>query len=68
MKKNLLFIALISLFFSSCKDKLEPEKVVDARVPVTLTTIDSGGIQNYVELNGTATYLANTVIQANATG
>ncbi len=68
MKKTILFFAIIPLFLSSCKDKIEEEKKVDASVPVTLTSIDTSGIESYTELNATATYLAKTVIKANATG
>lgn len=68
MKKIILFFVLIVLFFSSCKDKPISEKHIDTRVPVSLTCIDTGGIESYVELNATATYLAKTVIKANATG
>lgn len=68
MKKIILFFALIALFFSSCKDKIVPEKKVDSSVPVTLTSIDTSGIESYTELNATATYLIKTIIKANATG
>ena len=68
MKKTILFFAITALFFSSCKDKIEEEKKVETFVPVTMTSIDTGGIESYTELNATATYLAKTVIKANATG
>jgi len=68
MKKTILFFSVIALFFSSCKDKIVPEKKVDSSVPVTLTSIDTSGIESYTELNATATYLIKTIIKANATG
>lgn len=68
MKKPILFFAVISLFFCSCKDKNEPEKTIDSSIPVTLTSIDTTGIESYTELNATATYLVKTVIKSNATG
>ncbi|WP_291125527.1 efflux RND transporter periplasmic adaptor subunit [Flavobacterium sp. UBA6031] len=68
MKKTILFFALIALFLSSCKDKIIPEQKVDSSVPVTLTSIDTSGIESYTELNATATYLIKTIIKANATG
>lgn len=68
MKKTILFFILTASFFSSCKDKIAEEKKVDTSVPVTLTSIDTTGVASYVELNATATYLAKTIIKANATG
>ncbi len=68
MKKSILFFAISSLFVISCKDKIEEEKKVDTSVPVTLTSIDTGEIESYTELNATATYIAKTIIKANATG
>jgi multidrug efflux pump subunit AcrA (membrane-fusion protein) len=69
MKKPLLFFILISfLLLLSCNNKNEAEKIIDARVPVTLTTIDTSSIQSYIDLNATATYLVKNVIKANATG
>ena len=68
MKKFILFFILITLTFISCKDSTPVEKTIDASVPVTLTTIDTTGIQSYTDLNATATYLIKNTIKANATG
>ncbi|MES2239532.1 MAG: efflux RND transporter periplasmic adaptor subunit [Bacteroidota bacterium] len=68
MRKPTLFFVLISLFVASCKDSVVTEKVVDARVPVTLTSINTTTIDSYVDLNATAMYLVKNVIKANATG
>lgn len=68
MKKFILSIILITLFFISCKDTTIAEKPIDASVPVTLTTIDTTGIESYTDLNATATYLVKNTIKANATG
>ena len=68
MKKSILFFIVIALFFISCKNNNEAEKVIDASVPVTLTTIDTSSIQSFIDLNATATYLVKNVIKANATG
>ncbi|WP_051929392.1 efflux RND transporter periplasmic adaptor subunit [Flavobacterium sp. 83] len=68
MKKPILFFILIALFFISCKNSNEAEKVIDASVPVTLTAIDTSSIESYIDLNATATYLVKNVIKANATG
>ncbi|WP_264520345.1 efflux RND transporter periplasmic adaptor subunit [Flavobacterium sp. N1994] len=68
MKKSILYFILITTFFISCKDTNVVEKPIDASVPVTLTTIDTSGIANYIDLNATATYLVKNTIKANATG
>jgi multidrug efflux pump subunit AcrA (membrane-fusion protein) len=68
MKKRILFFVIIPLFVISCKDKMEPEKVIDTSVPVTLTSIDTSTIKSFIDLNATATYLVKNVIKANATG
>lgn len=68
MTKPILFLTLIAVFFTSCKEKKTDEKVVKAIVPVTLTTIDTTSIESYIDLNATATYLVKNVIKANATG
>ena len=68
MKNFLLFYILIAVFFTSCKETTVPEKPIDVRVPVTLTTIDTLGIESYSDLNATATYLVKNTIKANATG
>ncbi len=68
MKKSILYFILITTFFISCKDTSVVEKPIDASVPVTLTTIDTTGIENYIDLNATATYLVKNTIKANATG
>ena len=68
MKKCVLFYTVVLLSFAACKKTEAPEKDIDASVPVTLTTINTSGLEDYVELNGTATYLVKNVIKANATG
>ncbi|MFV7234856.1 efflux RND transporter periplasmic adaptor subunit [Flavobacterium sp. ZB4R12] len=68
MTKSILFFAVISLLLISCNGKNEPEKEIDASVPVTLTSIDTSAIESFVDLNATATYLVKNVIKANATG
>ena len=68
MKNFLLFYILIAVFFTSCKETTMPEKPIDVRVPITLTTIDTLGIESYSDLNATATYLVKNTIKANATG
>ncbi|HEU4789627.1 MAG TPA: HlyD family efflux transporter periplasmic adaptor subunit [Flavobacterium sp.] len=68
MKKSFTIYILISVLIISCKDVPAPEEPTDVRVPVTLTSIDTTGLQSYIDLNATATYLVKNVIKANATG
>ena len=68
MKKIFSIVVLISVFFISCKDTPLAEKPIDVRVPVTLTSIDTSGLQSYTDLNATAIYLVKNVIKANTTG
>ena len=66
MKKAIIILAIITL--SSCKKKTETGVKSDTSVPVTITTIDTTGINSYVDLNATATFLVKNTVKANATG
>jgi multidrug efflux pump subunit AcrA (membrane-fusion protein) len=68
MKKTFSICILISTFIISCKDAPKTEETTDVRVPVTLTSIDTMGLQSYTDLNATASYLVKNVIKANTTG
>ncbi|PJJ07849.1 HlyD family secretion protein [Flavobacterium sp. 1] len=68
MKKSFTIYILISVFIISCKETPTAEEPTDVRVPVTLTSIDTTGLQSYIDLNATASYLVKNVIKANATG
>ncbi len=65
MKKISILFSLFVLI--SCK-KATVEAEVDASVPVTLTSIDTTGMNSFVDLNATATFLVKNVIKSNATG
>ena len=67
MKKNILTIGFF-LILISCKKDVVVEIPTDTSVPVTLTTIDTTGIESFVDLNATATYLVKNIIKANSTG
>jgi hypothetical protein len=66
MRKYLFLFCLILIF--SCKKKAEVETQLESEIPVTLTKIDTSGIESYVDLNATATYLVKNIIKANVTG
>ena len=66
MKKVILLFALFIIY--SCTKKVAEETQIDAAIPVTLTSIDTIGMNSYVDLNATATFLVKNNIKANATG
>ena len=66
MKKALILLLFIVL--NSCTKKVATQTDEDALVPVTLTTIDTTGINSYIDLNATATFLVKNSIKANVTG
>ncbi|TDD95947.1 efflux RND transporter periplasmic adaptor subunit [Flavobacterium cellulosilyticum] len=68
MTKFFFFLILIPLLFIACKKNAVDEKPIDVSIPVTITSIDTTGIENTIELNATATYLVKNSIKANATG
>jgi len=68
MNKSIFFLLLIPFVFIACKENAVADKPIDASIPVTITTIDTTGIENYMELNATASYLVKNSIKANATG
>lgn len=65
--KKCLFLCF-SIFLFSCQKKAEFEAQLEAEIPVTITKIDTSGIESYVDLNATATYLVKNTIKANVTG
>lgn len=68
MKKMTVLLTLLLPFFIACKKEAPIEKEIEKRIPVTVTTIDTTTITNYVDLNATATYLVKNIIKSNATG
>lgn len=65
---HVLLMAVASGILFSCGNKAETETVADATVPVTVTRIDTTGIENFTDVNATTTYLVKNIIKANATG
>ena len=66
MKKVIILFTLIAL--CSCNKKVETKTEVEATIPVTLTTIDTAGMNSYVDLNATASFLVKNIIKSNLTG
>lgn len=66
MRKCFYIFCFILVF--SCKTKPNDETQLEVEIPVTITKVDTLGIESYVDLNATATYLVKNIIKANVTG
>lgn len=69
MRKKGYYIFII-LIIASCKSQVvdNEEKVVDAKIPVSVTTISKGSLEEDIELNATSSFLQKWIVRANATG
>jgi len=67
------FLMLVVVVMIGCKGK-EPAPVedkkdsVDARTPVTVTTVDRSGLDDYIELNAVSAFLQKSYVKAIANG
>lgn len=61
---------LFSLVLFSCKPKASTaeDAPVEAVTPVTLTNIEDGPMDDYIELNATSTFLLKSYVRSNAIG
>ncbi len=61
---------LIIMAIASCKSKAvdNEEKAVDAKIPVSVTTVSKGSLEENIELNATSSFLQKWIVRANATG
>jgi multidrug efflux pump subunit AcrA (membrane-fusion protein) len=70
-KKYFLFFGLIAFCFHSCKNP-EPGAVAEEHTvsgtPVTVTTISTEPLTEYIELNATATFQQKSYVKANVNG
>jgi hypothetical protein len=76
----ILAVALATCIFSSCGQQKEeatdkgdkPDKAsteaVDARTPVTVTTVSQDPLNDYIELNAVSAFLQKSYVKANANG
>ena len=66
------FIMGLALLIFSCQSKDKAADDDDAKVasqtPVTVTTVDSSALTDYIELNATSTTLQKNYVKANANG
>lgn len=75
MKKN--SVEIILLFFSfatitfSCRQKdtaTEEDAAIETRTPVTVTSVNYGPLQQYIELNATSSFLQKSYVKSNIIG
>lgn len=66
------FIGLGVILFCSCHGGEKPAAAepdsVDARTPVTVTSVDRTGLDDYIELNAVSAFLQKSYVKANANG
>ena len=68
-KITILFsMILFSVLLHSCNKKEAAVKETETIIPVTVTTVDNKGIDDYEEVSGTVSYIVKTPIKAIITG
>jgi len=61
----------VSLLLFSCQSKdkaADDDAKVVSQTPVTVTTVDSSALTDYIDLNATSTTLQKSIVKSNATG
>jgi len=71
-KKHILFLLLATTYLASCKsggeEKKAEETTASTGTPVTVTTINTDPLTEYIELNATSTFLQKSYVKANVNG
>jgi len=72
MHKPLLYVIIFWMITSSCKSKTieetATEEDLETITPVTVTSVSTEPMVEFIELNATSTFLQNAFIKANANG
>jgi multidrug efflux pump subunit AcrA (membrane-fusion protein) len=71
MKKIRFYIFLFSILTAACHSKTEEETVAEEEeitTPVTITSINTEPMAEYIELNATSTFLQKAYVKASANG
>jgi multidrug efflux pump subunit AcrA (membrane-fusion protein) len=78
MNQFIIGITAATLFLYSCGSGTKPATEakeeaaggdsVDARTPVTVTSVERGGLDDYIELNAVSAFLQKSYVKANANG
>lgn len=69
--KHALFVAGLSLFLFSCKDKTpaaDESDNIKAQTPVTVTKVNDTSMISYIDLNAISVFLQKNFVKANANG
>lgn len=69
LKKYLLFL-LVFISISACHktEKTVEQTPVDSRTPVTITSVNIGEMQDFLELNATSAFLQKSFVKATSNG
>ena len=68
MQKIILFFLLLFIFSCKSRETKPEEEPMEAKTPVTVTTISIGPMTEYIDLNATSTFLQKWFVKANITG
>ena len=68
--KKYLFFLLVFISTSACHktEKIVEEIPVDSRTPVTVTSVNEGEMQDFLELNATSAFLQKSFVKATSNG
>ena len=68
--QKLITYCLLLITIVSCGNKgtKTEEEIVEPKIPVTVATVSSEPMEEYVELNATSSFLQKWIVRANATG
>ncbi len=71
MKKNCLYVLLWVIIVASCKSEKTPQEEPEdpeVIIPVTVTSLSTGSMTEYIELNATSAFLQKAYVRANTSG
>ena len=71
LRSTVQCICIIAILFAGCKSpepKREAENEPGAGTPVTVTTISTGSMTDFVEVNATSAFLQKNYVKANVNG
>src|SRR5215471_4733020 len=72
MKKEALYILVLIIMLTSChsktKEEESPEVKAETVTPVTVTSLSTEAMTDYIELNATSAFLRSAVVKASTNG
>src|ERR1043165_3442311 len=72
MQKTLLYLFFLWMIIASCRSKAIEETTTEEEqktvTPVTVTTVSTEPMTEYIELNATSTFLQQAFVKANTNG